>query len=50
MKLTDLEQFFESWAPRWTAWERDNVGVQVGRRSHRVQRILVTLDVTPAVV
>lgn len=50
MKLTDLVRFFESWAPHWTAWERDNVGIQVGRRSHRIRRVLVTLDVTPAVV
>jgi len=50
MKLADIEQFFEAWAPRWTAWERDNVGIQVGRRSHRVQRVLIALDVTPEVI
>ncbi len=50
MKLADIEQFFETWAPRWTAWERDNVGIQVGRRSHTVRRVLVALDVTPEVI
>ncbi len=50
MKLENIEQFFESWAPRWTAWERDNVGIQVGRRSRRVTRVLLTLDVTPEVI
>ena len=50
MNLADIEKFFELWAPRWTAWERDNVGIQVGRRSHRVRRVLVTLDVTPEVI
>jgi len=50
MKLADIEQFFETWAPRWTAWERDNVGIQVGRRSHRVGRVLVALDVTPEII
>ena len=50
MKLADIEQFFESWAPLWTAWERDNVGLQVGRRSRRVENVLVALDVTPGVV
>ena len=50
MKLADIEQFFESWAPFWTAWERDNVGLQVGRRSRRVENVLVALDVTPGVV
>lgn len=50
MKLADIEQFFESWAPRWTAWERDNVGIQVGRRSHGVKRVLLALDVTLEVI
>ena len=50
MKLADLEKFFEMWAPRWTAWERDNVGIQIGRRSHPVRRVLITLDVTPEII
>jgi dinuclear metal center YbgI/SA1388 family protein len=50
MKLAEIEQFFESWAPRWTAWERDNVGLQVGRRSQSIKSVLVALDVTPEVV
>lgn len=50
VKLADIEQFFDSWAPRWTAWERDNVGLQVGRRSKKIKNVLVTLDVTPEVV
>ena len=50
MKLQDIEQFFETWAPRWTAWERDNVGIQIGRRSHRVRRVLLALDVTPEII
>lgn len=50
MKLADIERFFESWVPRWTAWERDNVGLQVGRRSRRVKNVLVALDVTPEIV
>jgi dinuclear metal center YbgI/SA1388 family protein len=50
VKLADIEQFFESWAPLWTAWERDNVGLQVGRRSRRVENVLVALDVTLGVV
>ncbi|MGA3244536.1 MAG: Nif3-like dinuclear metal center hexameric protein [Bacteroidota bacterium] len=50
MKLAEIEQFFESWVPKWTAWERDNVGLQVGRRSRRVKNVLVALDVTPEIV
>lgn len=40
----------EAWAPRQIAWERDNVGLQVGSHSDRVRRILITLDVTEEVV
>ena len=50
MILADIEKFFEDWAPRSTAWERDNVGIQIGRRSRRVSNILLALDVTPAIV
>ena len=50
MKLAEIEQFFESWVPKWTAWERDNVGLQVGRRSRRVKNVLIALDVTPEIV
>jgi dinuclear metal center YbgI/SA1388 family protein len=50
MTVADIEEFFDDWAPRWTAWDRDNVGLQVGDRSRRVKRILVALDVTPEIV
>jgi dinuclear metal center YbgI/SA1388 family protein len=36
---------FEEWAPQWVAWEKDNVGLQVGNRQKKVTKILVTLDV-----
>ena len=50
VNLTDIEEFFDSWAPRWAAWERDSVGFQVGRRSRKVKNVLVALDVTPEIV
>ena len=50
MILADIEKFFEEWAPRWTAWERDNVGIQIGRRSRKVSNVLIALDVTPEIV
>lgn len=49
MKVIDFEHIVEEWAPRWIAWERDNVGLQIGDRNRRVRRVLVCLDVTPAV-
>jgi len=40
----------EAWAPAWTAWERDNVGLQLGDPTRRVRRVGITLDVTPEIV
>ena len=50
MKLTvsAVAEFIESWAPKHIAWERDNVGLQVGNPASQVLGILVSLDVTPA--
>jgi len=50
MTVSDVEHIMEEWAPRWIAWERDNVGLQVGDRTAQVRRILVCLDVTEEVV
>jgi dinuclear metal center YbgI/SA1388 family protein len=50
MILRDVHSIFENWAPRGIAWERDNVGLQVGSMNQRVQRILVSLDVTDEIV
>ncbi len=50
MVLQDLQQILEARAPREIAWERDNVGVQTGSNQQRVRSILVTLDVTDAVI
>lgn len=46
MVIADLIQSFEEWAPRWAAWEKDNVGLQIGSDQGRATKVLVTLDVT----
>ncbi len=48
--MNDVDNIMEQWAPRWIAWERDNVGLQVGDRKASVRRILICLDVTEDVV
>jgi dinuclear metal center YbgI/SA1388 family protein len=48
--VSDIVEWFEEWTPRWAAWEKDNVGLQVGNRNQKIFRILVTLDVTKKVV
>lgn len=40
----------DAWAPPAIAWERDNVGLQVGDPHARVRGILVSLDVTEEVI
>ncbi len=50
MVVRDVEELLESWAPRQIAWERDNVGLQCGSPGRRVRRVMVTLDVTDAVL
>lgn len=50
MVVRDIQQLFEAWAPPEIAWERDNVGLQIGSSGRRVRRILVALDVSNRVV
>ncbi|HLF20350.1 MAG TPA: Nif3-like dinuclear metal center hexameric protein, partial [Bacteroidota bacterium] len=50
MNVENVARIIESWAPTWVAWERDNVGLQVGNRNWKVSRILVALDVTDRIV
>lgn len=50
MTVHDVQTMLERWAPRGAAWERDNVGLQVGDSARGVKKILVALDVSDAVV
>ncbi len=50
MTVADIEQVMELWAPMWTAWDRDNVGLQLGDRTQRVSKILLALEITDDVV
>jgi dinuclear metal center YbgI/SA1388 family protein len=50
MIVRDVHEILEAWAPKEIAWERDNIGLQVGSMLRRVQKILVSLDVTDEVV
>ncbi len=40
----------DAWAPPGSAQSYDNVGLQVGRRQQEVQKALIALDMTPAVL
>jgi dinuclear metal center YbgI/SA1388 family protein len=49
LRVSDVARILEGWVPRSLAWDRDNVGLQVGDPGTKVRRILVTLDATEAV-
>ena len=49
MRVKDIQGIIEAWAPPEIAWERDNVGLQVGDAEAEVRGVLVCLDVTPAI-
>jgi dinuclear metal center YbgI/SA1388 family protein len=50
MILSEIQNIIEEWAPKEIAWERDNVGIQIGSQNSIIHKILVTLDVTPPVI
>ena len=50
MTVREVQEIMEAWAPPDIAWERDNVGLQVGDPDSRVRGILVSLDATETIV
>jgi len=50
VKLSEIIKVIEAIAPKVLAEDWDNVGLQIGCHQQQVERILVTLDVTPAVI
>lgn len=50
MIVEDIIRFIENWAPPGAAWDKDNVGVQVGSRLTEVKKILICLELTEEVI
>jgi dinuclear metal center YbgI/SA1388 family protein len=50
MIVRDIQKIFEAWAPTEIAWEKDNIGLQVGSYDKQVQKILIALDPTDEVI
>ena len=51
MKLIEIIKNIESWAPKEIAWQKDNVGLQIGDYDKKVKNmdrksILARLDMT----
>lgn len=50
MTIENITKYIESWAPKGIAWERDNVGLQIGTSQQELKNILLCLDVNNNVV
>jgi dinuclear metal center YbgI/SA1388 family protein len=50
MRIAEIIGIMDTWAPGWSAMEKDNVGLQVGDRQNSVTGILLSLDVTEQVI
>ncbi|MFW5889098.1 MAG: Nif3-like dinuclear metal center hexameric protein [Bacillota bacterium] len=50
MNLIDIIKYFENKYPKDLAYEWDNVGLQVGSLNQQAKKILISLDLTKAVV
>ncbi len=50
MTINKLIRFIENWAPPEIAWERDNVGLQIGSRDYTIRNVFLALDLTEDVV
>ncbi len=48
--INDIANFFETFAPKETAMDFDNVGLLVGDKNKSVTKVLVSLDITSEVV
>ena len=48
--IQNIAAFLEAWAPPGSKQSYDNVGLQVGDAAREVQRALLALDLTPAVL
>jgi dinuclear metal center YbgI/SA1388 family protein len=46
MVAKQVIKFFENWAPPEIAWEKDNVGLQVGSTDRRINNIFLCLELT----
>jgi dinuclear metal center YbgI/SA1388 family protein len=50
MTCGNIIKYIEDWAPKAIAWNRDNVGLQVGSGNRKVNNILLALEVNMKVI
>ncbi len=50
MKCSEIIKNLEEWAPKEIAWQKDNVGLQVGSADKNINNILLCLELTSNVI
>ena len=50
MKCSEIIKNLEEWAPKEIAWQKDNVGLQVGSADRNINNILLCLELTSNVI
>ena len=50
MIVGDLTKYLDDWAPPGAAWEKDNVGLQIGSRRQKIKNIMLCLELNDEVL
>lgn len=50
MTCKEIIKYIEDWAPKEIAWQKDNVGLQVGSVERKIKNILLSLELTDSVL
>lgn len=50
MIVGELTKYLDDWAPPGAAWEKDNVGLQIGSRRQQIKNILLCLELNDEVL
>ena len=50
MTCNDVVKYIEEWVPKEIAWEKDNVGLQVGSLNRGLKNIMLCLELTEGVI
>ncbi len=46
MIVNDVIKYLEGWAPKETAWQKDNTGLQIGATESKIKNIFLCLELT----
>jgi len=50
MICKEIIKYIEEWAPKEIAWQKDNVGLQIGKAERKLKNILLCLELTNEVI